>query len=134
MDSNLDILITRVVDGRATPADWASLDALGAADASVWRELGQAQKADQLLTKVVGEAVAAVERVELPGNTVQIQAQAGLQRRLRKVGAWGGWAAAAAVTLAFIGRPATPAEKQIQTGDMTAPISSAADVLKQYMD
>jgi hypothetical protein len=132
MDSNLDILITRVVDGVAAPADWDSLEALAAADPTVWRELAQAQRAEQLLKGAAAEAVAPAARVELPTVIAKV-GEDGLRLRLRRVGTWGGWAAAAVVTLAFFGKGA-PANSGVQPADLSSPIRSAADFYQQYLD
>jgi hypothetical protein len=130
MDSNLDILITRVVDGVAAPADWDSLEALAAADPAVWRELAQAQRAEQLLKGAVAEAVAPAARVELPTVIAKV-GEDGFRLRLRRVGTWGGWAAAAMVTLAFFGKP-SPSQISPQSAGLF-PISSD-QALQQYID
>jgi hypothetical protein len=101
MNSKLDILISRVVDGVARPEDWDALEQMGAADSLVWRELAQAQRAEQVFRAAACEAVAVVDRVELPRV---VQAERQLKFRAGRVASWGGWAAAAAVTLAFLGR------------------------------
>src|SRR5262245_17870832 len=100
MDTNLDMLISRVVDGVAEKADWEALDALGAADATVWRELAQAQRAEQLLRCAAGREVAVAEHVALPPVASE-ESEHRLKFRLRRVSSWGGWAAAALVTFAM---------------------------------
>jgi hypothetical protein len=131
-ESNLDILITRVIDRRATAADWVELEALAAADASVWRELVAAQKHDAALSHAVGEAVASADRVSIPHSTQA--GEAGVHRRLRLVATWGGWAAAAAVALMFATqRP--PARNDPLAGTQTAgPSLPLPEMLSQYID
>ncbi len=134
MDSNLDILITRVVDGVAAPADWDSLETLAAAEPTVWRELAQAQRAEQLLKGAVAEAVALAAQVELPVVAGRV-GEDGLRLRLRRVATWGGWAAAAVVTLAFFGKGAPASSGMpLQGSDLSSPIRTASDALKQYID
>jgi hypothetical protein len=132
MDSNLDILITRVVDGVAAPADWDSLEALASADPTVWRELALAQRTEHLLKSAAAEAVVPAARIELPTVAGKI-GEDGLRLRLRRVATWGGWAAAAVVTLAFFGKGA-PANSGVQPAGLDAPIRTASDALKQYID
>jgi hypothetical protein len=129
-ESNLDILITRVIDRRATATDWVELESLAASDPSVWRELAAAQKHDAALAHAVGEAVAAADHVSIPHGTHA--GEAGVRRRLGLVATWGGWAAAAAVALMFAtqGRPArndTPAGTQM--AGLPLP-----EMLSQYID
>lgn len=129
-----DLLISRVVDGRASSDDWTALDRLARADAVVWAELAQAQREHALLAGAVAEEVSRAERVELPGHHA---ASYKLSSRIRSAGAWGGWAAAAAVALAWMGGlPAT------QTGGLQpaggeaslSPFGTASDALNAYLD
>ncbi len=39
-----DLLVSRVVDGVASSADWAALDDLARTESSIWRDLAQAQR------------------------------------------------------------------------------------------
>src|SRR5258708_31938854 len=103
MNSKQDILISRVVDGVARPEDWDALEQMGAADSSVWRELAQAQRAEQVLKSAACEAVAVVDYVELP-PVGMVHAEHRLKFRAGRVASWGGWAAAAAMKLAFLRR------------------------------
>jgi hypothetical protein len=136
MDSNIDILISRVVDGVATRSDWESFEHLGAADPSAWRELALAQRQEQMLRKSVGDVVAAAERIELPEAA---HAEHRLKFRLRRVAAWGGWAAAAAVTLAFLTRGPVSGQQQlggrgVQTGGIVPAFESADQLRQAYIE
>lgn len=131
-----DILITRVLDGEATPEDWAAFRALAARDQSVWAELADAQQDRAELASALAEAIAVADRVEAP-----IDAHAGerFNARLRTGAAWLGWAAAATLAVgAFVGRgglgtaPAPASDGAQQAG--LFPINSAEDALKVYFD
>ena len=132
-DTNLDILITRVIDHRATPADWVELEGLAGHDSSVWRELAMAQKDEAAFSKTVIQTVRVAETVGLP-VVIAKQSEARLRNRLRLVGAWGGWAAAALVALVFVTdragmmRPSS-AVPGMQTAGLALP-----DILNQYID
>lgn len=126
-EPNLDILITRVIDRRATPADWVELEALGAADHTVWRELALAQRQDGALAGAVEDAVSAAGHVPLP-----VHSAAGVHRRLRLVAAWGGWAAAAVVALMF----STPRLAPMNGGGThtAGPSLALPEMLSEYID
>jgi hypothetical protein len=120
MKHDPDILISRVVDGIATEADWAGLEQEAQRTPGVWREVAMAQRQQSLLQRQVGEAVAVAERTELPasmGEFAQVPVQAfdpiGVRTRFARVAAWGGWAAAATLALAFISQsPSTTSSNE----------------------
>ncbi|HYE60781.1 MAG TPA: hypothetical protein VD997_02195 [Phycisphaerales bacterium] len=142
-DSNLDILITRVLDQRASAADWVELEALAARDASVWRELAMAHKQEAALSSAVREAAGRSSSIELPAGegaspalvhpAVAQHAEAGVRSRVRLVATWSGWAAAALVALAFttgqIGPRTTPTSTQVASPTLGLP-----DMLNSYLE
>jgi hypothetical protein len=132
MNTNLDMLINRVVDGVAARADWDALEAMGASDPGVWRELAQAQRAEQLLRTAAGRAVAVAEHVALPPGGV-VHAEHRLKFRLRRVSSWGGWAAAALVTFAFLGRGQV-ASPGVQPAGLGPSFASSDQAYKQYLE
>ncbi len=91
-----DILICRIVDREASDADWAEIELLAAGDPGVWRRLAVAEREHAALTAGVSEALLAADRVDLP--RVAIEATHRFHARWR---AWGGWAVAALVALAW---------------------------------
>ena len=136
MDSNIDILISRVVDGVASATDWESFEQLGAADPSAWRELALAQRQEQMLRRTVGEAVVVAESVGLPAV---VHAEHRLKFRLRRVATWGGWAAAAALTLAFLTRGQVGGQQQlggqgVQTSAIGPTFENADQLRKAYIE
>lgn len=136
-EGELDILITRVVDGRAAPEDWRRLEALADVDSGVWREVARAQRDDQVLKLAVGAWVGVAGSVEMGASmetlpeAAEVPERFRLGERTRMVAMWGGWAAAAAVALAFVtNRPAEQA--RVLTAGQPA-VLSAADALSQYL-
>ncbi len=61
-----DVLISRAIDARATPRDWAALGELARTDSSIWSDLAAAQSDAALLNQSVARQVLSSERVELP--------------------------------------------------------------------
>lgn len=135
MDVDRDILINRVVDDEATSADWAALKALAARDATIWRDLAEAQHAHAELCAAVEETVAVVDAVEAPVDDVM---RWRFSARVRTAATWGGWAAAAAVALAWVGgvdRSGADAQDVNSAGMLPVGASlTAADALQKYLD
>lgn len=99
-DVDRDILISRVVDDEASPEDWARLKILAAKEPALWRELAEAQHLHASLSAEVDAATRIAERVEAPVNELL---RLRFRQRVSVVRTWGGWAAAAAVTLTWLG-------------------------------
>jgi len=117
-----DILISRVVDGEASDADWRELEALSSLDATVMRRLAEAQSREAALREAVAGALVRAETVELPGRHVDT-----VYRFRSRLQSWTGWAAAAAVALAWAAaggglRPAT--EGQVAGASWGTPAST----------
>lgn len=117
-----EILLSRVLDYAATPADWDALECLATRDASVWRELAQTMRQDQALTHAVACASHQADMIDLESieraernrgvrhdkpreqtRTARHSRHEGVafKRRLRLVGTVSGWVAAAAIALVF---------------------------------
>lgn len=92
-----DILISRVIDGEASPEDWSALKALAERDASVWRDLAGLQQDHAELAGAMSEVVAIADDVDAP-----VESSGGIAERGRLIRVWGGWAAAAALALGWI--------------------------------
>jgi hypothetical protein len=103
-----DMLISRVVDGLATDADWRGLEAVGDADPSVWRELAVAQRQHAVLCGLVGRAIECADAVETPDPRPAVIRFPGSTWK------WSGWAAAAMVAVAWMVGPRT-ADRQFQS-------------------
>lgn len=130
-----DTLISLVVDEQASDADWVQLRTLGEKDASVWRDLAEAQHEHAELCRALESAIAVADGVEAP---VEHYIETRFTNRLRVVATWGGWAVAAVLVLAFIKNPglAGPATQGNQAnlagpllGDVTPD-----EALQRYID
>lgn len=103
MNERTDILISRVVDGVATGADLNELEGIGASQPSVWRELALAQRDQALLSQAVARVICVADAVGLPREVETHDERVSPGSRWKKASVWGGWAAAAAMALAFVG-------------------------------
>ncbi|HEX8877256.1 MAG TPA: hypothetical protein VF777_10935 [Phycisphaerales bacterium] len=93
-----DLLISRVVDGVASPGDWVEIDLISAADQHVWREIAQAQRDKQLLDFAVGRATATADQIDLPEPAPLVI----IRRARMNATQWAGWAAAAVLAVAML--------------------------------
>lgn len=137
MSTDLDILVSRVIDGVAGKADWDALEALAAADPGVWRELALAQRLDQQLSAQARQEIAPAQWVQAPAD--EEPATAVTQRRARWAATWGGWIAAAVAALAFISRPGGTGQGagvavQPVMNEAASPFASASDALAAYLE
>lgn len=122
-----DILISRVVDGVADEADWKALDSIARSEPAIWRELAQSQRQQARLLAAVDEAMARVDGVGLP-NPATYQFSA----RVSTIARWGGWAAAAAVALAWMGGTRPGPSRQNPNQASLVPLT-ASDAFSQYI-
>jgi hypothetical protein len=112
-DHARDLLISRVIDGRASTSDWDRFRALAANEPGVWTELAHTQEQHEMVRDEVNALVRLADRVELPGGIID---EEGTRRRLSFVSKWGGWAIAAALLVVWsLGMPnvSTPGGTQI---------------------
>jgi hypothetical protein len=133
------ILMSRVVDGDATPQQWDELSALAARDPSVWRRLAETLRDHEGFARGVNAQVAVAESVPLPyppRGRATVPAAPGAEP-FAHVSRWSGWAVAAVVALAWLawvlnatdaGRPAEPQQPVNLAG------LPAADLLQAYLD
>ncbi|MFN7021505.1 MAG: hypothetical protein ACK4WH_09280 [Phycisphaerales bacterium] len=105
-----DLLISRIADGEATDLDWSEFSRLADAhpSASAWKQLAQAQREHASMSLAVGVALHAADRVDLPSPSaaaafVRPVGPQQSARPLWRLGVYGGWAAAAAFALAWVG-------------------------------
>lgn len=116
-----DLLISKVIDGEASEADWSAFRALAEADPAVWGELARTQRQHEALSLLVDGVSAIADGVEIPRGELLTPGER-FDRRMSAVRAWGGWAAAAAVLLVwFTGLPAPTG----QSGPSRAGLSPA---------
>jgi hypothetical protein len=93
-----DVLISRVVDGESGSGDWAQFRALAEQDPTLWRELAETQREHLDLCAAVASAIKCADDVEAPAHDEMSRR---FSERIRLVGSWGGWAAAAAIILVW---------------------------------
>ncbi len=128
-----DVLISRVIDGHASPEDWSLFRALAAHDPEVWSELAYTQRVHESLCDRVSHAVMIADAVELPGGFIDDQP---MRARLDWVSRWGGWAAAAAILLVwFFGNPLDQEQfNDLQDGTKVAGLPGQGFGNKPYLE
>lgn len=146
---DVDLLISRTVDGSASATEWVLLQGHALRAPGVWMDLATTYRDTQLLEQRVGQAARRAEGVMLPEasdvrvarHDVHDGSQNDSGRRahgftFRRAAMWGGWAAAAVVTLAMISRngvvtqanPAGDGKTQIASADL-----GLGDMLSSYL-
>lgn len=134
-DDQTDILVNRVIDGRDTAADWHSIETLASSDPEVWRTLALAQRDHRAVVAGVRQATEVADRVAMP-VAESIHARMRSAARLRRTSTWAGWAAAALLALAFVGRTVqttTPDVNAPATASLERPFTDAANALQSYL-
>ncbi len=124
-----DLLISRVVDGRASAAEWSALETLAAHDPGVWRELATAQRDQRAIEMIVASAGDVAQSVDLPAapdEEVQFQAPS---TRLRL---WGGWVAAAVMACAFVAQFRSENQGGPRRDPQASLVPTADELLDQY--
>ncbi len=104
-DHARDLLISRVIDGRASTSDWDRFRALAANEPEIWCELATThQQHDSVRDELMNE-LSVADRVELPGGIID---EEGTRQRMSFVSKWGGWAIAATLIVVWsLGMPTT---------------------------
>jgi len=129
-----DLLISRVIDGSASPEDWSSFRILAASDAEVWTELSDAQREHEALCEVMHAATAIADGVDLPGGSGSPLI---FESRVTKASRWGGWAIAAVVLLGwFTGTfSMNPAQIKTNTAGLLPTLQQASpdEAFGQYL-
>ncbi|MFN9992772.1 MAG: hypothetical protein ACK54H_05445 [Phycisphaerales bacterium] len=129
----LDLIITRVVDRRATAADWSTLESFAAKDPSVWKDLGATMRIDHELRRQVDHEVRKGDNINI---TVERIVRHGSQKprsgsHARRIGSWGGWIAAA-VLIAFSLRGANVESRKTDTS-LAGFSGSTREILSNYL-
>ncbi|MEX2218627.1 MAG: hypothetical protein WD749_07675 [Phycisphaerales bacterium] len=126
-----EALIERLADGEAGVADWEAFRAAAAVEPSLWHDLAVAQRMHSELCAEVQAALAGAETVEAPVEALMTES---LTRRIRVVASWGGWAAAAAVLLAWgAGMPILGGNQKAGVGPVL-PAPTPQESLRSYLD
>lgn len=93
-----DLLISRVIDGSASPEDWSAFRVLASSDAEVWTDLSDAQREHEALCEVMHAASSIADGIDLPGGSGSPLV---FESRVSSAARWGGWAVAAVVVLGW---------------------------------
>ena len=91
------LLIARIVDRAAQPSDYDRFDALVQAAPGRWSELLSALRDDDALHAALDDDLRAADSVELPAVSPVVRTS-----RLRLLGPWTGWLAAAALAVVWL--------------------------------
>lgn len=127
-----DILIGRVTDGEATPGDWRELETMAGADSGVWSRLANAQRAHADLARAVDDELTVAELVASPAHEAMRGGMTPVAMRWR---AYTGWAAAAALALAWAGANGLGLRAPSLAGGNIAGIPLSTDELfSQYVN
>ncbi len=127
-----EVLMSRIVDGEATPDDWNVFHHQANRDPSLWRELAEAQQMHAEMGEEVGVAIAVANLVDAP---TQDEIERRFQNRIRMVGVWGGWVAAACIGLMWVNNAGkAPSSVGDPGGRAQLPIPSLGDTLSSYLD
>lgn len=95
-----DLLISRVIDGEASPEDWQALRVLASDDQRIWQDLAESQQDDDQLAAELEAALSVADRADIPERELHAHGfGAGLNHRFRAAVAWSGWAIAAGLTV-----------------------------------
>ncbi len=98
--SDREVLVSRLVDARASDQDWATLRALARVDETIWTEIIDTRRGCEALVREVAPIVDCAERVDVPHLrlTRAVPGGAGRSARSHLVG----WAVAAVLALGFV--------------------------------
>ncbi len=137
-----DTLFSRVIDGDATPAEWSEISASARLDPVLWQRLAETIRDGAGFARALRAAVAVADEIDVPagpGNAPAVFPER-IPRRaswtLRAV-AWCGWAAAAAIAVAWTANLAPLAPHSARpVPHNTAGVldgAAAADLLGAYL-
>jgi hypothetical protein len=134
-DDQTDILFSRVIDGRDTAADWQALETLGTQDPDLWRTLALAQRDHRAIVAGVRRATDVADGIALP-SAEPARHRHSFHARAKRTSAWAGWAAAAMLAIAFVGRTMQSPSQDIGAGataSLEQPFADAASALQSYL-
>lgn len=132
-----DILISRIIDGTATPEDWAQLDAIASDEPHVLQDLSAAMRQDAELRGFVRDAVAVADDVDIDTDRVIVRVDEDQwttvpprvpseprRSAFMALVTWTGWTAAAAIAMTWI---ASMMYGDLPTRNLTIPDASAGE-------
>ncbi len=102
INTRAEVLISRMIDGEAGPAEWQEFSSLAAATPELWRELAESQRQQRLLCSAVADATNVAAAVDLPDIRDHELPVVSTSHALKyRISAWVGWGAAAALAIAL---------------------------------
>lgn len=129
-----DILLTRVLDGHASPEDWAAFRVMAAKEPAVWADLADVQQDRAELEIALAQATQVADHIDAP---VDIVTGEGLTARLNRAVAWVGWIAAATLAITTITvhrvQHTTDASPSTQQAGLLS-VSSPQEALNMYFN
>jgi hypothetical protein len=134
-----ELLISRVIDGDATTAEWDELHELARSRPAVWHELAETLRDHKAFARGMEAAVGIADAIDMPPvKAATIVEPSPLARIGRSSFLWTGWAIAAAVALTWIlglyqpiPRTSTPLQPSVQQAGLQM---TAAEALQNYLD
>ncbi len=139
MDNTVDrdVLVSRVVDGRASGEDWAALRRLAAREPEVWDEIEAFGSMHSSMCAAVDVELARCAAVDLDAPEHEV-----FHQRVRIARSWGGWLVAAAVLLAWsLNLPMQPSSSMTATSSIGPDLGSSyirvdepVDALRAYVN
>lgn len=130
-----ELLITRLLDARASDADWLAFRDFAAVDQSVWNDIVATRRDMLHLERGFGPITAAAERSEMPELRFTNRPPTGRGHWHARSGLIG-WAVAAVLALGFVAQQAgfrTGMERAPQASLVPTP-RSAPELLEQYIE
>lgn len=137
METREDILISRIIDGNAGADDLREVATLAAGDASVWDRLAAADADRSALALAMDREIAVANIIEAPMHECPSEpGESGGRYRFIGASGWMGWAAAAAIILAWTISSSGPRPvPTVGPGTEVRNVSlSADDALAKYIE
>ncbi len=131
-----DVLLGRVIEGRASATDWRTLREIASHEPQVWAEIEELESMNTALRLSCNDAAACAECVDIDAESSGRMVEHA-SVRLGAARMWGGWLAAAAVLLAWsLGMPLAGDEHSAQGafGANFVKIDTPDDALRMYVD
>lgn len=140
-DAARDLVISRVIDGRASAQDWDRFRALASHEPTIWSELADTQSQHDGMYQELAGRISIADWVDLP---IIHSDDTHMRQRLSLLSKWGGWSAAAALVMLWsLGTPSPPGSNEpsntpLQIGSMI-PLIGLGDAepeqaFEQYMN
>jgi hypothetical protein len=95
-----DVLISQIIDAEGDGSAWAQFAQIATTDPTAWRELALAQRDHAALSHAVAQELQVADETELPAPASAGGHAGSFSYRLSR---WGGWAAAAALAVTWLG-------------------------------